>query len=176
MTDTIHIGRDWLRHQVSSAAMLQAHQKHRKTTMKWLIPCSLLWVAITANAIEQNRVVKVSTLLKTSRSWDGKPLQYPAGQAEVTGMLIEIAPGAETGWHLHQIPSFGMVLAGELEVRLQDGRVKRLKSGDALAEVVNTLHNGRSVGATPVKLVVFYAGVVGQPLSVKASALPAKAD
>lgn len=144
--------------------------------MKWLIPCGLLWVAITANAIEQNSVVKVSTLLKTSSSWDGKPLQYPAGQAEITGMLIEIAPGAETGWHLHQIPSFGMVLAGELEVRLQDGRVKRLKSGDALAEVVNTLHNGRSVGTTPVKLVVFYAGVVGQPLSVKASALPAKAD
>ena len=136
--------------------------------MKWLIPCGLLWVAITANAIEQNSVVKVSTLLKTSSSWDGKPLQYPAGQAEVTGMLIEIAPGAETGWHLHQIPSFGMVLAGELEVRLQDGRVKRLKSGDALAEVVNTLHNGRSVGSAPVKLVVFYAGTVGQALSLKA--------
>ncbi len=144
--------------------------------VKRLICCSLWWLVSSAWAIEQNKVVTVSTLLKTSHSWDGTPLQYPAGQAEVTGMLIEIAPGAETGWHLHQIPSFGMVLAGELEVRLQDGRVKRLKSGDALAEVVNTLHNGRSVGATPVKLVVFYAGAVGQPLSVKASALPAKVD
>ncbi len=144
--------------------------------MKSLVYCSMFLLTSNAYSIEHNKQVKVSTLLKTTHSWDGAPLHYPAGQAEVTGMLIEIAPGAETGWHLHQIPSFGMVLAGELEVRLQDGRVKRLKSGDALAEVVNTLHNGRSVGSTPVKLVVFYAGTVGQPLSVKASAVPAKAD
>lgn len=136
--------------------------------MKWILCCGILLLGSCVQAIEQNKSVTVSTLLKTSHSWDGTPLQYPAGQAEVTGMLIEIAPGAETGWHLHQIPSFGMVLAGELEVRLQDGRVKRLKSGDALAEVVNTLHNGRSVGSVPVKLVVFYTGTVGQPLSIKA--------
>jgi len=36
-----------------------------------------------------------------------------------------------------------------------------------LAEVINTLHNGRNLGSTPVKLVVFYAGVVGQKLTVK---------
>jgi quercetin dioxygenase-like cupin family protein len=122
-----------------------------------------------ALALEPSATIKVTPLLQTTRSWDGKPLAYPSGQAEVTGMLIEIAPGAETGWHLHPVPSFGLLLEGELEVRLKNGTVNRLKAGDALAEVVNTLHNGRNVGALPVKIVVFYAGAVGQKLSEKES-------
>ncbi len=126
-----------------------------------------LVMLLPVQAIEQTKAVKVTTMLKTHTSWDGQPLQYPAGQAEVTGMLIEIAPGGETGWHLHPVPSFGMVLEGELEVTLKDGRKNRLKAGDALAEVVNTAHNGRNVGTLPVKLVVFYAGSKGQPLSQK---------
>jgi quercetin dioxygenase-like cupin family protein len=120
-----------------------------------------------AYAIDASASVKASTLLKADSSWDGKPIEYPAGKAEVTAMVIEIAPGAETGWHLHPVPSFGMLLEGELEVQLKNGSVKRLKSGEALVEVVNTLHNGRNVGAVPVKIVVFYAGAVGQKLSVK---------
>ena len=95
---------------------------------------------------------------------------YPQGKAEITGMIIEIAPGGETGWHLHPAPSFGMVLQGEIEVRLKDGRTKRTKEGTALAEVINVLRNGRNTGLVPAKLVVFYAGSVGQKLSVKEDA------
>ena len=123
-----------------------------------------------ASALEPSTSVKTSTILKTQSSWDGQSIQYPSGQAEITGMMIEIAPGGETGWHLHSAPSFGMVLEGELEVHLKNGAVKRLKSGEALAEVVNTLHNGRNIGTVPVKLVVFYAGSAGQKLTVKESA------
>lgn len=120
-----------------------------------------------AFSLEQSASVKVSTVLKAETSWDGKPIEYPSGKAEVTGMVIEIVPGGETGWHLHPVPSFGMVLEGELEVQLKNGAVRRLKPGEALAELVNTLHNGRNVGTVPVKLVVFYVGSVGQALTVK---------
>lgn len=133
----------------------------------------LIMLAFTlpyAYALDQTDVIQVHTILKTQSSWDGKTLEYPTGQAEITGMIVEIAPGAETGWHLHAVPSFGMVLEGELEVQLKDGKTKYLKSGEALAEVVNTLHNGRNVGSIPVKLIVFYAGVVGQKLSEKSLA------
>lgn len=126
-----------------------------------------LALMLPVQAIEQTKAVKVTPMLKTQTSWDGQSLQYPDGQAEVTGMLIEIAPGGETGWHLHPVPSFGMVVEGELEVALKDGRRNRLKAGDALAEVVNAAHNGRNVGPVPVKLVVFYAGSKGRPLSEK---------
>jgi len=134
-----------------------------------IVTTLLLITAIpsAALALEPSAAVTASTILKTSTSWDGKPLAYPSGQAEITGIVVEIMPGGETGWHLHPVPSFGMMLDGELEVRQKNGATKRLGKGDALAEVVNTLHNGRNVGTVPVRIVVFYAGAVGQALTVK---------
>ena len=120
-----------------------------------------------AFALEQSASVKVTRLLQSPTSWNGAALAYPSGQAEVTAMLIEIAPGAETGWHLHPVASFAYILEGELEVSLKDGSVKHLEAGQALAEVVNTLHNGRNVGKVPLKLVVFYAGASNSTLTVK---------
>lgn len=144
-------------------------QKTMKSFYQFLPLFSLVLLQPTAFALEASSTIKATTILKTDTSWDGKPLVYPKGQAEITGMMIEIAPGAETGWHLHPVPSFGMLIEGELQVQLKDGRIKKLKAGDTLAEVVNTLHNGRNVGLVPVKLIVFYAGAVGQPLTVKES-------
>jgi quercetin dioxygenase-like cupin family protein len=120
-----------------------------------------------ARAIEPSSTVKVTQLLKTTTTWNGAPIKYPEGQAEVTSLMIEIAPGGETNWHEHPVPSFGVLLEGTLEVSLADGRKKLLQPGEALAEVIATAHNGRNVGKTPLKLIVFYAGAVDQqPLSV----------
>lgn len=124
-------------------------------------------VSYSACALEQSESIKVTPVLKTQTSWDGKDIVYPQGKAEVTGMIVELAPGAETGWHSHPVPSFGMVLEGELEVQFKNGEIKRLKAGESAAEVVNTLHNGRNTGKVPVKLVVFYAGAVGQQTTQK---------
>lgn len=135
-----------------------------------LLPLAGVLLAASVHGLETAGAIKATPVLKTTTSWDGKPLVYPAGQAEITGMVIEIAVGGETGWHAHPVPSFGMLLEGELEVRLRDGRTKRLKAGDTLAEVVDTEHNGRSVGSVPVKLLVFYAGAKDQPLTVRVPA------
>jgi len=124
----------------------------------------------SAMALDPSGSVKAVTVLKTENSWDGTPIRYPEGKAEITGMLIEIAPNTETGWHVHEVPSFGMVLEGELEIQRKDGQIKKLKAGDGFAEVVNTLHNGRNPGPIPVKLIVFYAGALGKTLTVKENA------
>lgn len=134
----------------------------------WIAAFALAFgVALAAQAFEETAAVKVTPLVKSTTSWNGKRVAYPQGEAEITGMVIEIAPGAETGWHAHPVPSFGMVLQGTLEVSLKDGRRKRIGAGEGLIEVVDTLHNGRNVGNEPVKIVVFYAGAVGMPLTVK---------
>lgn len=133
--------------------------------MKKALFLALLSLALPAAAFESNTALKVTPLLKTTTTWEGKPIAYPAGQAEITGLIIEIAAGGETGWHSHPVPSFGMMLEGTLAVTLKDGRVKELKAGDAIAEVIGTVHNGRVIGNKPVKLIVFYAGAVGQALT-----------
>lgn len=120
-----------------------------------------------ALALEPSAQVQVSTVLKAQTSWDGKPIVYPSGKAEVSGLVVELAPGAQTGWHSHPVPSFAFVLEGELEIEQRNGGVKRLKAGEAVAEVVNTFHNGRNIGTVPVKLVVFYAGTVGEKLTAE---------
>lgn len=124
-------------------------------------------VITPAFALDGSAGVKSTPLLKATHSWDGTPLVYPAGQAEASVLLIEIAPGQETGWHSHPVPSFAYVLQGELEVTLEDGRSHRLKAGEALAEVVNKKHNGRNVGTDVLKLAVVYAGASGTALTQK---------
>lgn len=130
-----------------------------------------LYFPLNALALEPSAAIKVTPLIQSTQSWNEVPIAYPEGQAQITGLMIEIAPGADTGWHQHPAPSFGVITQGTLEVTLRDGRVKRLQAGDALIEVVNTDHIGRNVGDVPVKLIVFYAGVVGQVLTVKADAV-----
>lgn len=134
-----------------------------------LISCLVfpLLLSTAGWAIEPTSLIKVTPILKSSNSWEGSPIVYPQGQAEITGMMVEMAPGAETGWHLHPVSSFGMILEGEMEVTLKTGEIKRMKAGDAVVEVANKLHNGRNVGTAPLKIIVFYAGAVGSVLTVK---------
>ncbi|MGH7846622.1 MAG: cupin domain-containing protein [Candidatus Binatia bacterium] len=137
-----------------------------KTRMRlWLMVLIVLSPQVSL-AIDNNTAVKVTPLLKTTTAWNGKQIVYPQGQAEITALLVEIAPGGETGWHHHPVPSFAMLLEGTLEVSLKDGRVKRMQAGEVLAEVVDTMHVGRTVGNTPAKIIVFYAGAVGKALTV----------
>jgi quercetin dioxygenase-like cupin family protein len=131
-----------------------------------LLCMAVMLLPFGALAIEPSQTVKVTQLLKTTQTWNGAPIQYPEGQAQITGLMIEIAPGGETNWHEHPVPSFGIVLEGTLEVSLTDGRKKLIKAGEAIAEVVATAHNGRNVGTTPLKLIAFYAGAVDKSLTV----------
>lgn len=128
--------------------------------------CALALKSFDTIALYANKDVTVTPLLKTESSWNGAALTYPAGKAEVSAMIVEIAPGGETGWHLHTAPSVAVMLEGEIDVALKDGQTKHFKKGDALAEVVNTLHNGTNSGTVTAKLAVFYAGASGLGLTV----------
>ena len=119
-----------------------------------------------ASALDNSASVKVTPLLKTTTSWDGTPIVYPQGQAEVTALIVEIAAGAETGWHEHPVPSFAYVLEGTLEVTRSTGATKLLHAGDTLAEVVSTLHSGRAMEGKSVKLLVLYTGAVDKKLTI----------
>lgn len=124
-------------------------------------------ILLTACATEPTKIHSTQ-LLKTTKTWDGKSVNYPTDKpAEITALIIDIPVGAETGWHHHPVPSFAYIIEGTLDVHLKDGSINHLKAGDPLVEVVNTSHNGKNTGNVPVKIMVFYTGTLNTPLTIK---------
>lgn len=129
-----------------------------------LLGCFLLAGCDTA---KEQLSVESKVLLKSTSSWDGTPYKaYPAGQPELTVLNIKIPPNSALKWHEHPIPNVAYVVSGKLEVQTKEGgKSIHLKAGDALPEIVDMLHRGKT-GDSPVELIVFYAGTPGTPLSL----------
>jgi quercetin dioxygenase-like cupin family protein len=112
--------------------------------------------------------VRLRLLMKTDTTSLGARIVYPAtDSAEVTAFEATIPPGGETGWHRHPYPGYAYVLEGELTLEVEGGRQLVLKAGEPYAELVGVRHNGRNLGKVPVKLVAFFTGVKGRPLTEK---------
>jgi quercetin dioxygenase-like cupin family protein len=112
--------------------------------------------------------VTASVLAKSDSSWDGTPLpNYPEKKPEITILRITIPPGVALPLHEHPVINAGVLLSGELTVVTEDERTLHLKAGDAIVEVVNKWHYGKSTGNVPAVILVFYAGAVDVPITVK---------
>ncbi len=112
--------------------------------------------------------VHVETLSRTGSSWDGNLLpDYPEGNPEITILRITIPPGAILPLHRHPVINAGVLLRGELTVVTKSGRTLNLKAGEAIVEVVNTWHYGKNDGNETAEIIVFYAGIRGEPITVK---------
>lgn len=105
-------------------------------------------------------------LLQSGQSWNGAELPaYPDGPAEISIVRFTIPPGTALPVHRHPVINGGLVLSGELIVRLESGEEIRLQAGDPLLEVVNTWHAGRNEGEVPAVAVVFYVGTPGTSIT-----------
>lgn len=112
--------------------------------------------------------VTVETLVKTESSWNGKALpDYAEGQPEITILKITIPPGVQLPLHDHPFINAGVLLAGELTVITENNKTLHLKAGDAIVEVVDTWHYGKNDGDEPAEIIVFYAGIIDMPVTVK---------
>ena len=110
--------------------------------------------------------LQTRTLIKTSTSYDGKNYVACAGQPEYTISEIVIPPHYELPKHTHPMPIFGVVLSGEIVlVNHETGERQLYRKGTVIAELVDTVHHGYT-GEESCTLLVFYAGAVGQSLSV----------
>ncbi|HEX5035200.1 MAG TPA: cupin domain-containing protein [bacterium] len=136
-----------------------------KKTLLLVLPLLLHVNAALGQAVEP---IAIQELLKTSNSWDGKALpNYPKGKPEITIVRITVQPGAAFPVHQHPMINAGLLLSGELTVTTVENKSIHLKAGDAIAEVVDTWHFGKNEGKVPAEILVFYAGTVGSPLSIK---------
>ncbi|WP_028449073.1 MULTISPECIES: cupin domain-containing protein [Chitinibacter] len=134
---------------------------------------SALCLSVLAQAEDGKEVYKkevtATVVFKSGKTANGQPILYPTTDApEATMLHVEIPVGKETGWHQHPVPGYAYILNGALTVYLKDGSSNTFRAGQGFAEVENTLHNGKNEGNEPVKLVVVFTGIAGQPVTVKA--------
>jgi quercetin dioxygenase-like cupin family protein len=130
-----------------------------------LLQSGCVMVRISPEANESSPVVR--ELVKTAQSWDGKLLpSYSPVQPEITILRISIPAGARLHTHNHPVINAGVLISGQLRVVTTDGKILHLKAGDPIVEVVKTVHYGINEGKSPAEIIVFYAGVVGTPITV----------
>ena len=137
----------------------------------------LLLILSTSVWAQDYKNVEVSKVLVSSVTSNGTPLRYlQTAQPEVTVLVVRVPPGGSTGWHQHPVPVYAYMLEGTLNVEIKGGQTYIFKKGDAILEVMNTLHNGYNSGSETATLVVFYTGAVGVPNVVKekVEAIPAR--
>jgi quercetin dioxygenase-like cupin family protein len=130
---------------------------------------SLLWMITASNSEAGDTHIVVDQLLQATRSWDGnKYPRYATGQPQITILRISIPPNTALDWHEHPMISAAYVVSGQITLEIRATRKRKtIYAGQALAESVATVHRGYTTNQ-PVELVVFYAGAVGLPLSIKA--------
>ena len=116
---------------------------------------------------EHNAKIEITTLLETIESWNGKTLpKYDDGKPEVTILKVVIPAKTKLKVHRHPVINAAVVLKGELSVITELNDTLQVKAGDAFAEVVDTWHYGANNGNIPAELIVFYAGIDGNPNTI----------
>ena len=117
-----------------------------------------------------NKTMEIQTteLIRTSRSWDGSLLpDFPQGTPELRVLRLDFPVGAQTGWHHHTVVNYGVVQQGDLTIVCQDGTERTFREGEALVEVIGTVHRGENRGNKPVVLVMFYYSEPGQQITIQ---------
>ena len=117
--------------------------------------------------------VETAELIRTSQSWDGVELpDYFQGRPELVAVKYVFPVGQKLGWHHHPVMNYGVLVQGELTIIGQDGKEKVVHEGEAVVEMVNTIHHGENRGTKPVILYMFYLSQKGLPLAVQHPEIP----
>jgi quercetin dioxygenase-like cupin family protein len=122
-----------------------------------------------ANAQNENDGrVQSTELIRTSQSWDGVDLpDYFQGRPELVAVKYVFPAGQKLGWHHHPVMNYGILVQGELTIIGQNGQEKVVHEGEAVVEMVNTIHHGENRGTKDVILYMFYLSKEGEELAVQ---------
>ena len=116
----------------------------------------------------EDKQVRTTELLRTSQSWDGAELpEYLKGRPEIVAIKYDVPAGEKLGWHHHPVMNFGILVQGELTIVSEDGTEKVVHEGEAVVEMVGTVHHGENRGTKAVVLYMFYLAQPGLPLSIQ---------
>lgn len=114
------------------------------------------------------REVESEVLLQSTKSWNNLPMpSYLEGTPQCTILKITVPPHTRLDVHQHPMMNAGVIVEGELHVVDCDSNEITLHKGDPILECVGKMHYGENLTDNDTVLYMFYAGVVGVPLSVR---------
>ena len=128
-----------------------------------------------AHAQEDNPAPQVESteLIRTSKSWDGVDLpDYFQGRPELVAVKYVFPAGQKLGWHHHVAMNYGVLVQGELTIIGLDGKTKVVHEGEAVVEMVGTVHHGENRGTKDCILYMFYLSQKDLPLAVQHPEIP----
>ena len=137
---------------------------------RYFVPVAFLLLGLASCiAPARDAAPTAEVLLSSGETTIGQEISYPTGTATITASIVTLPPGAETGWHRHDVPLFAYVLEGEITVDYgSDGR-QTYTAGDAFLEAYRTDHNGVNTGPTTAKVLAVFAGAEGVRNTVPAA-------
>jgi len=109
---------------------------------------------------------KITTILQTTTTAQGQPIQFPLFRNQFLGVLFELAPGGRVGRHRHPVPNVVYVLEGELTVEADGQPTRVYRAGQAFSEG-DHWHDGINNGSVPMKAWVVFAATEGQAPTVR---------
>ena len=147
-----------------------------KKILFWVMAATLICGASALTSCKRAQARKdtpaaqvVSTeLIRTSQSWDGVELpDYFQGRPELVAVKYVFPAGQKLGWHHHVAMNYGVLVQGELTIIGLDGKEKVVHEGDAVVEMVGTIHHGENRGTKDCVLYMFYLSQKDLPLAVQ---------
>jgi quercetin dioxygenase-like cupin family protein len=145
-----------------------------KTIRKWVLAaaliCGVTTVGLTSCKTVEKSAAKVESneLIRTSQSWDGVELpDYLQGRPELVSVKYVFPAGKKLGWHHHPVMNYGVLVQGELTIIGLDGKTKVVHEGEAVVEMVGTIHHGENRGQKDCILYMFYLSQKDLPLAVQ---------
>jgi quercetin dioxygenase-like cupin family protein len=109
---------------------------------------------------------RATPLMKTTKTEVGQDIQYPNAHPQVTMLLLEIAPGGQSGRHMHPVPSANYVLEGEVTIEIEGHNTVTYRAGQPFVGAMQTWHNAFNRGTTPAIVLVVFIGEEGKPVTV----------
>jgi|ERR1700754_1569028 quercetin dioxygenase-like cupin family protein len=122
---------------------------------KILLGLSIVALAGVGGAIAQQASIKRTPLQK---------VEFPPGY-NVVSAIAEVPAGGAAGRHTHPGVESTYVLEGELDLVIDGKPPQRFKAGESFQVPEGAIHDAKSVGDKPFKVLAVYIVKAGEPVA-----------
>lgn len=121
-----------------------------------------LWMGLGPNPLRADTAPYPSSeVFLGNQTVIGQTIAYPAGTPMVNAIIVPLAPGGQSAWHIHQTPLFGFILEGELTVDYGSKGTRVYRAGEALLEAVDWPHQASNRGNVLTRILAVNIGTEG---------------